>query len=1120
MDRHYENRRIFLEKIIEEYTNVISGENQDTVIGESPEETIEVGKLTGKNVFDNDLSSERNISSVGLEFFIDTNEIKNGDMEINIGGDLYYRAFPTLSEQREFILEKYNIENNQKFSTIDGLLYSDEVISEEILVKYKKIKLRNLKIKLNYSDIYDGDGLKTRKLVFNSDDPTNSLYEVEKIKNKLFESDEYYHPIKRRIGLEDIRSQGNWENFISKGKKATKYPNWSLSLIVESKIFKDGSLRVSIKLVNNTENEIKSSNSIRISTLFNSSIDVRLKGIKPQKRIMPYFQDSYKYDRNSYVLGINCSATYDNDLNELSICHLPIYYQYRLKTRSDYDTSFDSLITAPIETLSDIEQGMYKELEKWKDYFNEKSILDDISLEGKKQLKKEIEDFEIEIERFSNGIRVIQEYSLIYDAFINLNKTFKSASKYKSWRLFQLVFIVSNIPDVCTSEYTEESMGNINKIDKLDVLYFPTGGGKTEAFLGITVFTLFFDRFRGKNAGVSAFIKYPLRLLSVQQVQRVADILAHAEKIRKSVKDIADMNSFSLGYFVGGNNTPNDLDKFIEESEFIDLNKRYKILEYCPFCKGKNIKIEFDKKILRLGHKCLNEQCDWYNNFLPLHIVDTELYRYLPSVIISTIDKLASVGLQRNFRNLLGNVSGECPKHGYTSKKNCTERTCEEEIIRVDNLHDPAPTLFIQDELHLLRESLGAYNSHYEPFIHYFIENLTEQPKKVKIIGATATISAYEDQSKHLYVKDPIRFPAESPFIDGDFYSYIDTSDRQRTILGFSPYGKPTASSVGYTLKVLKRILNKYYLNVSLISNIEGIKLTSEKEAYDILKDYWILLQYNNVKLDGSRVLNIVEELINPELLKESELEFKIEKMTGDETFQDVRNVLAKVEDSSDPFNSVNLISATNMISHGVDAERFNIIVFQGIPSNTAEYVQAYSRVGRTFPGLSILIFKTTRERDLSYQKHFIKFHEYKDILVEPVPINRWANKAIERTFPGIISALLLNYYDYKIQKKGINIYRLNNLKKIIKEGVINIEEFKTHLKNIYHCNNNSIGKLYEKWIDDNTDKLFKSIRNGDFSDANGRNYFLAFGLEKMGFHKPMSSLRDTDLQILVEMRR
>ena len=179
---------------------------------------------------------------------------------------------------------------------------------------------------------------------------------------------------------------------------------------------------------------------------------------------------------------------------------------------------------------------------------------------------------------------------------------------------------------------------------------------------------------------------------------------------------------------------------------------------------------------------------------------------------------------------------------------------------------------------------------------------------------------------------------------------------------------------------------------------LEGTETEKIEEAKKLLDEYWIILEYNNVKMESNRVLQGLEDPINTELAIEGIQPLVAKKMTGDDTFQEVRAILSQIEHAPSAIDGMdfNMIAATSMISHGVDADRFNLMVFYGIPGNTAEYIQAYSRVGRKHTGIVIDIIRPSREKDRSYLKNFNKFHEYKDILVDAVSINRWATKAVE----------------------------------------------------------------------------------------------------------------------------
>ena len=867
----------------------------------------------------------------------------------------------------------------------------------------------------------------------------------------------------------------------------------------------------------------KSNDKPTIETLFNSGMNIHLDGASFSPIELDFFADDYKYNSSQQAIGNNCSVIYDKESNSIITNHLPIFVQKRLLTNDELAVSFQSLIDQPVSTLKDIHRKMLAEHKKWQRKLEErKPSLSEI---GIKNMQEEIDEFAREIRRFEFGIEVINDYPIIMKSFVNMNRTFlKTSKKYSTWRLFQIVFIVSLVPDIaaCDENVLLDSQKDQTTLNEVSLLYFPTGGGKTEAFLGVLIFNLFFDRYRGKECGVTSILRYPLRLLSVQQVQRLANVLAQAELIRRSDATISGTEEFSLGYFVGDANTPNKIEKknvikYRTSSQAAMDEER--IIDICPFCGKQTVHLKFDEDSYRLVHYCEDAECP-SNGVLPINMVDYEIYRYLPSAIISTVDKLAILGNNPSFRNILSGASHKCPKHGFTSTTKCMvdREFCNIEASDFEEveMYDPAPTLFIQDELHLIRESLGTYASHYESFIDYFVKNVSPSRRPIKTIGATATISSYATQIAQLYSKDPIRFPCASPDLKRNFYSYIEEDDTQRLIMGYAPYGKAIINSVVYSLKYMREVVYDYKKHPEKILEIPGIGITTIDDALEILKDYWIFLEYNNVKRDGNNVEGALETPINVELRKAGITPFSTRKMTGDETFQDVREVLSQVETNEDVFNGVNLIVATSMISHGVDADRFNIMFFYGMPGNTAEYIQAYSRTGRRHSSIVIDIIRPSRETDQSYLKNFVNFHEFKDIMVESVPINRWATKAIDCTLPGIFTGLLLTKYDPELQFVHGSLFFMNNIKKAIIAGSLDPDTVRNELKMAYGCTVAGevyeLGNQYRAKIDSFVDDVFEKIADKNWEKEN-----IFSGFELMGYHI-MNSLRDTDTQLIIEL--
>ena len=238
--------------------------------------------------------------------------------------------------------------------------------------------------------------------------------------------------------------------------------------------------------------------------------------------------------------------------------------------------------------------------------------------------------------------------------------------------------------------------------------------------------------------------------------------------------------------------------------------------------------------------------------------------------------------------------------------------------------------------------------------------------------------------------------------------------------------------------------------------------------------------------------------------------EFKSSMIIGDTDFNEIKRVIYEIQSKKDKKETHNLLLATSSISHGVDEDAFNQIFFFDMPNNTAEYVQAYSRVGRKYPGIVFDIIRLVRDRDKSYLKHFSMFHEHKDLLIEPVPINRWAKNAIYSTFPGILNGLLIQAY-------GDDCFYAKNVKKKIEIGEIKPEIIKNQVKEIYGCKLSIEGKEYETIIDKEIDNIFSGFMHRGNSDLKSGEIIAEASSKNK---KPMTSLRDIDVQLDVGLKQ
>jgi hypothetical protein len=422
-----------------------------------------------------------------------------------------------------------------------------------------------------------------------------------------------------------------------------------------------------------------------------------------------------------------------------------------------------------------------------------------------------------------------------FEAWVSMNTAMAKVAKskkYEDWRLFQLAFILGSIPAFATripefhKYYTPEIAQHANAVT---LLYFATGGGKSEAFLGLLIFNLFLDRLRGKLHGVTALMRYPLRLLTLQQARRTFSTMGAAEEVRYSRGHPGE--PFSLGFWVGGSNTPNwhsdegyddvkaaaevppaNEPVYRESQPYKSARERWLKLTSCPFCGSK----EGHTLALRrhsgnggnaLGHFCSSpkEKCTWNARFssptpLPFYIVDEDIYDLAPSVLLGTVDKLSALGQsQGTIRKFFG-MFGFAPliENGsdrlyIPSKTNdwdghpgaSTRAVFPSFATGEKRFFDPFPSMLIQDEAHLLDESLGTFAGLFESALEaafdqlapHLIGQLAYEPdstvrRKIKVIAASATVSEPQRQMRNLYQRpNTIQFPHPGPDLYRSFYA-------------------------------------------------------------------------------------------------------------------------------------------------------------------------------------------------------------------------------------------------------------------------------------------------------------------------------------------------------------
>jgi hypothetical protein len=726
-----------------------------------------------------------------------------------------------------------------------------------------------------------------------------------------------------------------------------------------------------------------------------------------------------------------------------------------------------------------------------------------------------------------------------FRAWLLLNRAFDSANPPRAdeappgWRLFQMAFVLAHVPTFASRipEYAGSFDASFDE-DAASLLYMATGGGKTEAFFGTLVYALFLDRLRGKHRGVTAMMHYPLRLLTVQQAQRLARLLARAEMVRRA-ENIAG-SSFEIGFWVGGTNTPNSTQKpngdvsdalrcipvwsspraqdehalLVSQDrldrEYVASKTAWNKLPVCPFCtspNGTGLRL-FPERHHQLGIVCLNQACAWNEVHsgrcepLPFLLADTDIYRRSPSVLLGTIDKLALLGQSTTTIDRIAGMFGlarwiEASADGLLQMPNGAvtgappppnvQRVAPAFSDGVEVFFDPFPSLIIQDEMHLLEESLGTFGGIFETGLFAWLERLSRLlgervcrvpgnpncPRLPHVIGATATAADAAKHTRALYQKRVVQFPHPGPSLYGGFYTRMasfvsggeaetirrDALTTPRGCEAAAPWGRLYASLMTNgrlhtvtTLSVLAshaatitrwqkdlastdpmrqaRAAAEIESNISDAPWFEGrsaaVRAVAHDGRYDRLAAlvdlHRIQLTYVTNKKGGDQILSALEAEVreaHAAMGQEYALgAYTMDLISGGVDIGGIQSVIRQAERPFDPMQedistALRGIVATSAISHGVDVELFNAMAFAGMPSDIAEYIQASSRVGRTHVGFSLLIPTPQTRRDRFVVEVHESFHRLLERMISPPAVERWADRAIDRTVPSLVQMWL-----------------------------------------------------------------------------------------------------------------
>lgn len=646
-------------------------------------------------------------------------------------------------------------------------------------------------------------------------------------------------------------------------------------------------------------------------------------------------------------------------------------------------------------------------------------------------------------DRIADGIETLRVDADALEAFRVANRAVSRALKQRlraaaspRWRAFQLAFLLLNLPEIANPKHKRREI--------VDLLFFPTGGGKTEAYLGLAAFTMLLRRLRHPEqnglagAGVSVIMRYTLRLLTLDQLNRAAGLVCALELEREAAPERYGVWPFEIGLWVGKGATPNRMGTKKDPRE----TAREKVIRFkenpknpspiplakCPWCSSDFGKDSFslvpsadEPTDLRVA--CVNEECDFHGDrALPIVAVDEPLYRRRPAFLIATVDKFATLPWQQGAGHLLG--SGNT----FDGKK----------------IALPPPDLIIQDELHLISGPLGTIAGLYEASIEGLIAK--QGGVRPKIVASTATIRMAREQVDALFARRFTSvFPPPGPSRRDSFFAeVVDASQRPaRRYIGISAQGRNP-----------KTLMRRVWIPLMCAAQAAYQDAGGKDNPLNPADPYMTVLGYFNSlrELGGGRRI-LEEEVQNaikgyykrarfneyPPLFRDRRRFSEVQELTSRVSTADVATARAKLGERHGAKGGVDCAIATNMISVGLDISRLGLMVVLGQPKTHSEYIQATSRVGRTdaSPGLVVALLNIHKPRDRSHYERFRHYHETFYRSVEATSVTPFSARALDRAFTGAIVSYARHFSATLAPPRGV--MDIQQVRSVLEEDLLRI---------------------------------------------------------------------------------
>lgn len=771
---------------------------------------------------------------------------------------------------------------------------------------------------------------------------------------------------------------------------------------------------------------------------------------------------------HSYATGHTCSATWNEDQDPpefINSTWIPI------QKVDDVDPSGDPLLikrlndisTAgfnahnfsiiPDEEISNLLSSIPYSYKNWIKV-QENASENDLTSDDKKLVQQQAKLANEASQRMERTIHCLLANPEALYAFRYANEAMSIQATWQGydlvWRPFQLGFVL----------LTLESLVNRNVArDTMDLLWFPTGGGKTEAYLFLMAFVLFYRRLEQGSLdfddGVAVLTRYTLRALTTDQFSRTAAMVLACELVRRKHSNSLS-TSFSLGLWIGKASTPNTFDEAL-----ISINSGIgstpAVIKICPSC-GSEIYWQVDDVREIITASCLSTECKLGKSFgdLPIHTVDDQIYKFRPSIVIGTVDKFAQICRFPNKTNNLFNKGFDCKP----------------------------PDLIVQDELHLISGPLGTMTG----LMELAIDRLCSvDGHKPKIIGSTATIQRASTQVAGLFDRNVFQFPTPVLNADDSFFSRRNTVSTGRYYLGITTAGRtPT-----YVLQGVSGSLLQAIMMGSIIEHKKAI------DPYTTLTIY-----FNSLRILGGARTLLWEDAQKSKSVyaktwgEEDRLVKDLQELTSAVSQDELKNTLDRLRHNSESEEHIDMLLASVMLSVGVDIPRLGLMIVDGQPKTMSEYIQATSRVGRNqIPGLIVTIYNNSKTRDRSHFETFKTWHRAFYRHVESTGVTPFASRARDKALKALIVSLAtreagITENDATLTQERKEIIE-NIIKPLILQRVKNIdkEELQECSKEIDIFLNDwqAKGKLKYLWNDYHPeDSLFISAEQAAKGNATG----------------------------------